>query len=390
MVVAFIMVVNDTAGEPYWLAQVAGDAGEPWSSTRCVPWLEPGRSSTQNRCSEVEPSQVMVACPARPDSDLGRNDHCALRRLHGQTRIRPAHAGWSILGVTVLSTWAWTVAGIALGLWLHVAVAAPIALATPLVWVTFPPGMSIYWLRHLTGSWIGCCTITQTLNPLVITGTLRVELGLLVAAVVVVSARAAQHGRRLLLSLGGCVLVIGFIAGAVQVRHLDAFPTIDRELSVTCRTVEGADVQLCLLPEHEAERSLMASSIKRVFPIWKRAGIGLPSIYSEQALPGHKDAVEISVSPDMPDAAFAIARLATATGHCFCPPASTSPTEVIQYEGRIDAWLREVARASGMEVVGAGVDAEDVTWAERLRTKDPTTQAVVVTRMQKYLRDCYR
>lgn len=41
MVVAFIMVVNDTAGEPYWLAQVAGDAGEPWSSTRCVPWLEP-------------------------------------------------------------------------------------------------------------------------------------------------------------------------------------------------------------------------------------------------------------------------------------------------------------------------------------------------------------
>lgn len=43
-----------------------------------------------------------------------------------------------------------------------------------------------------------------------------------------------------------------------------------------------------------------------------------------------------------------------------------------------------------MEVVGAGVDAEDVTWAERLRTKDPTTQAVVVTRMQKYLRDCYR
>jgi hypothetical protein len=250
--------------------------------------------------------------------------------------------------------------------------------------------MSIYWLRHLTGSWIGCCTITQTLNPLVVTGTLCVELGLLVAAVVVVSARAAQHGRRLLLSLGGCVLVIGFIAGAVQVRHLDAFPTIDRELSVTCRTVEGVDVQLCLLPEHEAERSLMASSIKRVFPVWKRAGIGLPGIYSEQTLPGRKDAVEISVSPDMLDAAFAIARLATATGHCFCPPASTSPIEVIQYEGRIDAWLREVARASGMEVVGAGVDAEDVTWAERLRAKDSTTQAVVVTRMQKYLRDCYR
>jgi hypothetical protein len=45
--------------------------------------------------------------------------------------------------------------------------------------VTPRTDMSIYWLRHLTGSWIGCCTITQTLNPLVVTGTLCVELGLL-------------------------------------------------------------------------------------------------------------------------------------------------------------------------------------------------------------------
>lgn len=391
MVVAFIMVVNDTAGEPYWLAQVAGDAGRTMvvnALCALAGALEGHRLRTVAlRSNRVRSWWRVLLGPIVTSAAMTTVLSVVFMARHG---FAPHTLGWSILGVTVLSTWAWTVAGIALGLWLHVAVAAPIALATPLVWVTFPPGMSIYWLRHLTGSWIGCCTITQTLNPLVITGTLRVELGLLVAAVVVVSARAAQHGRRLLLSLGGCVLVIGFIAGAVQVRHLDAFPTIDRELSVTCRTVEGADVQLCLLPEHEAERSLMASSFKRVFPIWKRAGIGLPSIYSEQALPGHKDAVEISVSPDMPDAAFAIARLATATGHCFCPPASTSPIEVIQYEGRIDAWLREVARASGMEVVGAGADAEDVTWAERLRTKDPTTQAVVVTRMQKYLRDCYR
>lgn len=94
MVVAFIMVVNDTAGEPYWLAQVAGDAGRTMvvnALCALAGALEGHRP--QNRRSEVEPSQVMVACPARPDSDLGRNDHCALRRLHGQTRIRPAHAG---------------------------------------------------------------------------------------------------------------------------------------------------------------------------------------------------------------------------------------------------------------------------------------------------------
>ena len=194
MVVAFIMVVNDTAGEPYWLAQVAGDAGRTMvvnALCALAGALEGHRLRTVAlRSNRVRSWWRVLLGPIVTSAAMTTVLSVVFMARHG---FAPHTLGWSILGVTVLSTWAWTVAGIALGLWLHVAVAAPIALATPLVWVTFPPGMSIYWLRHLTGSWIGCCTITQTLNPLVITGTLRVELGLLVAAVVVVSARAAQH-----------------------------------------------------------------------------------------------------------------------------------------------------------------------------------------------------
>lgn len=301
--------------------------------------------------------------------------------------------GWAVLGVTLLSVWSWTIAGVALGLWLPVAVAAPLALAVPVAWMIFPPGMSIYWLRHLTVTWLSCCTITQTLNPVVITGTLAVQLGLLAGGVIVASARVARHGRRLSLCLGVLALSMGFVAGAVQVGHLDAFPTIARETVVRCRAVEGTGVQVCLLPEHESERSMLDSAAKRVFPMWRRAGIDLPRWYSEQPLPGRKDAVELSVFSGMMGESIATARLAAATGRPFCSISDEEearPVEIIQYGGRIDAWLRQVARAAGLEVTEEGVASEDSAWAKKLRTKDAAAQASVVRKMQEYLRGCPR
>ena len=301
--------------------------------------------------------------------------------------------GWAVLGVTLLSVWSWTIAGVALGLWLPVAVAAPLALAVPVAWMIFPPGMSIYWLRHLTATWLSCCTITQTLNPVVITGTLAVQLGLLAGGVIVASARVARHGRRLSLCLGVLALSMGFVAGAVQVGHLDAFPTIARETVVRCRAVEGTGVQVCLLPEHESERSMLDSAAKRVFPMWRRAGIDLPRWYSEQPLPGRKDAVELSVFSGMMGESIATARLAAATGRPFCSISDEEearPVEIIQYGGRIDAWLRQVARAAGLEVTEEGVASEDSAWAKKLRTKDAAAQASVVRKMQEYLRGCPR
>lgn len=64
--------------------------------------------------------------------------------------------------------------------------------------------------------------------------------------------------------------------------------------------------------------------------------------------------------------------------------------EIIQYGGRIDAWLRQVARAAGLEVTEEGVASEDSAWAKKLRTKDAAAQASVVRKMQEYLRGCPR
>lgn len=296
----FIMVDQNSSSESYWLSQVVGDTAKVMVANGLCAFagvLEGRRLNVVAlTCNRVRTWWRILLEPVVASATVTTVLTVMFMMKHG---FASHPLGWAVLGVTLLSVWSWSVVGVALGLWLPVAVAAPLALAVPVAWMIFPPGMSIYWLRHLTGTWMSCCTITQTLNPVVVTGTLAVQLGLLVGGVIVASARVARHRRRLSLCLGVLALSMGFVAGAVQVGHLNAFPTIARETVVRCHVVEGTGVQVCLLPEHESERSMLDSTVKRVFPIWRRAGIALPRLYSEQVLPGRKDAVELSVFSGM-------------------------------------------------------------------------------------------
>ena len=88
-----------------------------------------------------------------------------------------------------------------------------------------------------------------------------------------------------------------------------------------------------------------------------------------------------------------VTRLAAATGRPFCSTPDdegTRPIEIIQYSGRIDVWLRQVAHAAGVEVTQAGVAADDSAWATQMRTKDAAVQASAIRKMQEYLRGCPR
>ncbi len=390
----FIMVDQNASSEPYWLAQVVQDTARVVVANGLCAFagaLEGRRlkavALTGNR---VRPWWRVLAGPIVASAAVTTVLTVIFMVKHG---FASHPLGWAILGVTLLSVWSWTVVGVALGIWLPVAVAAPLALAVPVAWMIFPPGMSIYWLRHLTGTWMSCCTITQTLNPVVVTGTLAVQLGLLVGGVIAASARVARRGRWLVLCLGVLALVMGFIVGAVQVRGLDAFPTLARETVVKCHAVDDVGIDLCLLPEHESEWTTIEASAKRVFPIWRRAGITLPDVYSEQALPGRTDVVDLSVASGMTGESEVVTRLAAATGSPFCSTPDdegTRPIEIIQSSGRIDAWLRQVAHAAGVEVTQAGVAADDSVWATQMRTKDAAVQASAIRKMQEYLRGCPR
>ncbi|MDO4412674.1 hypothetical protein [Cutibacterium sp.] len=390
----FIMVDQNASSEPYWLAEVVQDTARVMVANGLCAFagaLEGRRLNavalTGNR---ARPWWRVLAGPIVVSATVTTVLTVIFMGKHG---FASHPLGWAILGVTLLSVWSWTIVGVALGIWLPVAVAAPLALAIPVAWMIFPPGMSIYWLRHLTGTWMSCCTITQTLNPVVVTGTLAVQLGLLVGGVIAASARVVLRGRWLFLYLGVVVLVMGFIVGAVQVRGLNAFPTLARETAVNCHVVDDVGIDLCLFPEHESERTTIEASAKRVFPVWRRAGITLPDVYSEQALPGRTDVVDLSVASGMTGESEVVTRLAAATGSPFCSTPDdegTSPIEIIQSSGRIDAWLRQVAHTAGVEVTQAGVAADDSAWATQMRTKDAAVQASAIRKMQEYLRGCPR
>lgn len=390
----FIMVDQNAVGETYWLARIVDDTAKVMvANGLCAvagAWEGARLRAVALTGNRVRPWWRVLVGPTVASAAVTTVLTVIFMGRHG---VATHPLGWAILGVTLLSVWSWTIVGIALGLWLPMAVAAPVALAMPVAWMTFPPGMSAYWLRHLTGTWISCCTITQTLNPVVVTGTLAVQTGLLAAGVIAASARVARRGRWLLLCLGLVCLVMGFIVGVVQVKALDAFPTRAREIVVTCEAVDGVGVDLCLLPEHESERGVIEASAKRVLPIWRRAGAAVPTVYSEQALAGRKGVVDLSVSSSMTGEPDVVSRLAAATASPFCSTDAedgTRPVQIIQFSGRVDAWLRNVAQAAGVEVTPRGVAADDSAWATQLRTKSPTVQAATIQKMQQYLGECHR
>ena len=190
---ALVLSTRKPTGEPYWVSRIVADAGAAVITTALCALagaLEGHRLRTVAlTCDRVRPWWRVVMAPWVWSATVPTVLLTVLMSRHGfATHL----LGWQVFGATVVSIWAWALAGIALGLSIPLAVAAPLALATPLAWVIFPPGMSIYWLRHLTGEWIDCCSVTQTLDPAVVAGTAAVNLGLLLASGLAVQARVVR------------------------------------------------------------------------------------------------------------------------------------------------------------------------------------------------------
>lgn len=332
---ALVLSTRKPTGEPYWVSRIVADAGAAVITTALCALagaLEGHRLRTVAlTCDRVRPWWRVVMAPWVWSATVPTVLLTVLMSRHGfATHL----LGWQVFGATVVSIWAWALAGIALGLSIPLAVAAPLALATPLAWVIFPPGMSIYWLRHLTGEWIDCCSVTQTLDPAVVAGTAAVNLGLLLASGLAVQARVVRKGRNLLLTTSIVVLAGGLVIGASQVNQMDAFPTRPREMALTCRPVTGTSARLCLLPEHEPQRSSVTAAMQRVWPVWARSGVQLPVVYSEQPVPDI-DAVAVSASPGLTDPSRVTAALASATVtyHCPAPTSGQQPVEIVKFAG---------------------------------------------------------
>ena len=109
-------------------------------------------------------------------------------------------------------------------------------------------------------------------------------------------------------------------------------------------------------------------------------------------MPDTTDAVAVSASPGLTDPSLVTAALASATVtyHCPAPTSGQQPVEIVEFAGRIDAWLRRVARDGGLEVSTDGLDPRDQKWADDLTARSAAVQRHTVSRMQDYLRACPR
>ncbi len=181
------------------------------------------------------------------------------------------------IAMTALDLIAYAAAGFAAGILLPFAVAGPLAIVGTFVWIGFIPAMEPVWLRHLTGMFRDCCGLNQDLAPRALIASGIVDVGIVVAAALLVAGPASQLRRfgASLFSLGVAVL-----AGVLMVVGMTYAPVVARNSGLLeCSTHQS--VMVCTWPEHRARAAEVTAIIARVRTAWRQAGIEVPSVFTE-------------------------------------------------------------------------------------------------------------
>ncbi|TQJ14472.1 hypothetical protein FB459_1936 [Yimella lutea] len=166
--------------------------------------------------------------------------------------------------------------GFAVGTWLRLMVAAPIALLIPYLVMAFPPAMEPVWLRHLVVVSSNCCTTAETLSLRAVGGFLVLTCTVAFGAFLV---SAHRYGGGLRLVHGVPAVGVGVALALVLAAGLAAVATDARRQGLRCQDASGT--QLCLWPEHEQVRSEAAAILARVGADARRTGARYPRRVTE-------------------------------------------------------------------------------------------------------------
>lgn len=182
-----------------------------------------------------------------------------------------------IIIVAALNLVAYSVFGFALGVLLPFAVAGPLAIVVPFVWVAFVPAMYPVWLRHLTGMFRDCCGLAQDLALRPVIGSSLLDAGIIGAFALLISGPAPAVRR-----LRGAAVTLGLAsgAGALLVAGMGYAPVVPRDVGrLECRAADR--VSVCTWPEHRALSAELIAIVTRVRDGWEQAGIDAPSVFTE-------------------------------------------------------------------------------------------------------------
>ncbi|MEX2136989.1 MAG: hypothetical protein WEB29_08605 [Chloroflexota bacterium] len=234
--------------------------------------------------------------------------------------------------------------GLALGLLLPFAVAGPVAIVLPFLWLAFLPAMDPLWLRHLTGMFRDCCGLERDLDLKAAMASGLVDAGIIGAAALLVSGGAGMLRR---VVVPAVPLALSLAVGVALVSGMTYSPTVARDpAALDCSTTDG--VTVCTWPEHRQRADEVAGIVRDVRTVWQAAGIPAPSVYTEaDASVKPEGALAFSFNGALSQRDDIINSLAYSMAPPFpdCPGGSTGAI-VLDY---LQAWY---AAAGGMSQAG--------------------------------------
>lgn len=183
---------------------------------------------------------------------------------------------WALAGTYALVLAGYGTVGLLLGRFLPAPVAVPVGLVAGFLLVGLPFSSSIFWIRHLTGDFSGCCGVGLTIDPTVLLGAGGFAI---VCIAVAVAATAIRRT-----AIAAMVTAVGVAAGAVLGYAVlggygDA-NTVDRHDGTVCQTGE---VTVCVWPERADLLPLLVSSATALRATVRSHGVELPTTLSMEA-----------------------------------------------------------------------------------------------------------
>lgn len=172
----------------------------------------------------------------------------------------------------------YSVAGLALGLLLPRAVALPLSVIGPVIWLAFVPAIPPPWLRHLTGMFRDCCQSSESLDPRAVLASLLASASILAIAWLV-----SAHGREQRPPLHFWAVPVALLAaGVALISGGSHAPTVARDESILICTPAGTG-QLCLWPEHGDRLEVTAGLLAAARTEWQVHGTTVPELFTEAA-----------------------------------------------------------------------------------------------------------
>ena len=200
------------------------------------------------------------------------------------TAIVVAHSGAKafppdpmIAGVLLLDILAYASVGFALGILAPAAIAVPVAVVLPVLWLAFVPAMYPVWLRHLTGMYRDCCNLEESLAPQAVLASVVLDIAF-IATASIASVISWPRRWRAVGAVG--ILAAGLLVGTSVVSGMTFAPITARDASLlSCATGVGAVV--CLWPEQTAASTEILADVVDVRTHWLAAGIDAPTTFTE-------------------------------------------------------------------------------------------------------------